>query len=370
MATKRKKYEQIKEAIKSSILEGKIVPHQKISSENELVKEFQVSRHTVRQAIGELVNEGWLYRQQGKGTFCAEPKKTGGSGNNKTIAIITTYISDYIFPSIIRGAESYLSSKGYSVLLASTNNQIEQETRCLQKVLAQRIEGLIVEPTKSAISNPNLNYYLNIELNRIPYVMINAFYPELSPLSITVDDEGGGYIATEHLIQLGHRRIVGVFKRDDLQGVKRMKGFVRAHREFQIPIQPGMIISFDTREKYDGTYKNAVRHLLSSKKGRPTAIFCYNDEIALQLFDVLREMRLKVPEDISIVGFDDSQLAEATEIKLTTVKHPKMTMGEDAAKMILEMIESKKPMSDINSIVYPAELVVRKSTASISDKEE
>jgi GntR family transcriptional regulator of arabinose operon len=367
MSKKTKKYEQIKEAIKSSILEGKIVPHQKISSENELVKEFRVSRHTVRQAIGELVNEGWLYRQQGKGTFCAERHQNHRPGNNKTIAIITTYISDYIFPSIIRGAESYLSSKGYSVLLASTNNQIEQETRCLQKVLAQPIEGLIVEPTKSAISNPNLNYYLNLELNRIPYVMINAYYPELSPLSITVDDEGGGYVATEHLIQLGHRRIIGVFKRDDLQGVKRMKGFVRAHRAFQLPIQPGMIVSFDTKEKYDGTLKKAVRHLLSSKRERPTAIFCYNDEIALQLFEVLREMRLKVPEDISIVGFDDSQLAEATEIKLTTVKHPKMLMGEDAAKLILEMIHSKKQITDITPIVYPAELVIRKSTASVKD---
>ena len=82
-------------------------------------------------------------------------------------------------------------------------------------------------------------------------------------------------------------------------------------------------------------------------------------------FDVIRDLNLKVPEDISIVGFDDSHLAEATEIKLTTVKHPKITMGEDAAKLILEMIESKKTMSDMESIVYTPELVVRKSTASV-----
>lgn len=364
MTSEHKKYKQVKEAIKAAILEGKIAPHQKISSENELVREFQVSRHTVRQAIGELVSEGWLYRQQGRGTFCADREKQSASRDNKTIAIITTYISDYIFPSIIRGAESYLSSKGYSVLLASTNNQIEQEARCLQNILSKQIEGMIVEPTKSAISNPNLSYYLNMELNRIPYVMINACYPELSPLSITVNDEMGGYIATEHLIQLGHRRIVGIFKRDDLQGVQRMKGFIRAHRAFQVPIRPGMIISFDTEEKFSKP-KKVIRQMLSSNSERPTAIFCYNDEIAVQLFDVIRDLNLKVPEDISIVGFDDSHLAEATEIKLTTVKHPKITMGEDAAKLILEMIESKKSMSDMESIVYTPELVVRKSTASV-----
>lgn len=354
------KYKRVKEVIKTAILEGKIAPNEKISSENELVRQYDVSRHTIRQAIGELVSEGWLYREQGRGTFCVDRKKWN-TGIDKTVAIITTYISDYIFPSIIRGAESYLSSKGYSVLLASTNNNLEQETKCLQTILSKGISGLIVEPTKSAQSNPNLNYYLNLEQQNIPYVMINAYYPELSPPSLTVDDELGGFMATEHLIKLDHKHIAGFFKTDDLQGVGRMKGFIRAHRTYEVPMSPGMMTSFCTEDKY-AKPKDVARQLLARNSERPSAFICYNDEIALQVMEVARELNLKVPEELSIVGFDDSPLATATEIKLTTVKHPQTVMGEDAAKAIVDAVEEKRSVPNISPIVYTPELVVRNST--------
>jgi GntR family transcriptional regulator of arabinose operon len=116
MATKLDK---VKQEIKSRILDGTFQPNQKISSESELMKQFAVSRHTVRAAIGELVNKGWLYREQGAGTFCADrsmDSRLMSGSNQKNIAIITTFISEYIFPSIIRGAESYLSKHGYNVI--------------------------------------------------------------------------------------------------------------------------------------------------------------------------------------------------------------------------------------------------------------
>src|SRR5699024_6985655 len=112
------KYSIVKDSIKSKILDGTYQPNQKISSESELMKEFGVSRHTVRLAIGDLVTTGWLYREQGSGTFCAdwtESEHQMNGTHSKNIAIITTYISDYIFPSIIRGAEKQLSKSGYNV---------------------------------------------------------------------------------------------------------------------------------------------------------------------------------------------------------------------------------------------------------------
>lgn len=357
------KYNLIKQEIKSWILEGKILPHEKISSENELVKQFGVSRHTIRQAIGALVNEGWLYTEQGVGTFCAS-RNQDKEKREKTVAILTTYISDYIFPSIIRGAEAYLSKKGYTIYLASTNNNIENEKRCLENILSQNVSGLIVEPTKSAISNPNLNYYLSLEHQNIPYVMINAYYDELCPPSITMDDEKGGYLATEHLIRLGHERIIGIFKTDDLQGVKRMKGYVGAHRKYGISIEPGRIITFNTETKYERP-KDEVRRLLKNADPYPTAIFCYNDEIALSILDIIRELKLKIPEEISIVGYDDSYLADASEVKLTTIKHPQSEMGKDAAKLIIDAIEGKIKLNTAEPIVYMPELIIRNSTQSL-----
>ncbi|MCU4669747.1 GntR family transcriptional regulator, partial [Bacillus paralicheniformis] len=196
------KYSMVKNKIKSWIYEGKVKPGEKIHSENELMKIFDVSRHTIRQAIGDLVHEGLLYREQGSGTYCSHRLQLSEKGRerNKMIGVITTYLSDYIFPSIIRGIESSLSSAGYTLVVASTNNDIEKEKQCLVNMLDKKIDGLIVEPTKTGSFNPNLNYYLTLEQHHIPYLMINQLYQELNPPHFILDDEHGGFIATEHLI--------------------------------------------------------------------------------------------------------------------------------------------------------------------------
>ncbi|MFN7252283.1 MAG: GntR family transcriptional regulator [Anaerobacillus sp.] len=364
------KYNKVKQDIKSKILDGTYNSNQRISSENELMREFGVSRHTIRVALGELVNEGWLYREQGAGTFVAERTKEGIRPENKikNIAIVTTYISDYIFPSIIRGAEAYLSNQGYQVSLYSTNNNHENEKRVLESILSQDVDGVIIEPTKSAFSNPNINYYFNLERLNIPYIMINAFYDELEPLCLVVNDELGGFMQTEHLLKLGHRNIVGFFKTDDLQGIKRMKGYIKAHRINQIPISPNNIITYSSEEK---TRKapDELKKLLSSEE-KPTGIICYNDEIALILLDVLREKKLQVPKDVSIVGYDDSFLAQASEVKLTTINHPKNEMGETAAKMIVQLVKGKDGPNrkfdvKVETVIYEPELIVRSSTAEL-----
>lgn len=368
------KYEMVKRAVQAKIKDGTYTPYQKISSESELMKEFSVSRHTVRQAIGDLVSSGWLYREQGSGTFCADRSKLSNLqnfSNQKKIAIVTTYLSDYIFPSIIRGAESILSAEGYQVSIFSTNNNHEMEREVLEKILSQQFDGVIVEPTKSAYSNPNITYYLNLEHLSIPYIMINAFYDELEPISIVMDDERGGFLQAEHLIKLGHKEIIGCFKTDDIQGVKRMKGFLKAHRINNIPLNPSHVITYNTDEKVIKPVEE-LEKLLSSNKHSITGIVCYNDELAMRYLELLRTKSINVPEDISIVGHDDSMLAQISEVKLTSIVHPKSELGESAAKVIMDLIKSNKNNTDAfqgNSIVYSPELVVRSSTKSLLEAE-
>lgn len=359
------KYKLLKQHIQSKILDGSFRPHQKIMSEYEYVKTFEVSRHTVRQAIGELVSEGWLYREHGVGTFCADRSKFSSPSARKNVAIITTYISDYIFPYIIRGAERYLSDKGYNVILMSTNNDFDKEKQALENILTQQVDGLIIEPTRSAQANPNLNYYLNLENAGIPYVMMNAYYEELEPLSLTLNDQEAGFRNTEHLIQLGHRRIIGLFKNDDMQGVQRMKGFLKAHRHYGCPVDPSLLITYSTDEKFSKPAQ-AIEQILTSQTDRPTGIVSYNDELLLQLLDVLRYKKLKVPKDISVVSFDDSHFAQISEVKFSSIVHPKERMGEDAAKYVTTLIE--KPNANLSSIVYDSDLINRFSTRSLESK--
>ncbi|WP_050183805.1 GntR family transcriptional regulator [Domibacillus robiginosus] len=366
MATK---HSMVKQAIQSRILDGTFMPHQKISSESELMKEFGVSRHTVRLALGDLVSKGWLYREQGAGTFCADRQANGSVSDpsgQKNIALITTYISDYIFPSIIRGAESVLSEQGYHVTLFSTNNNHQTEREILEKILSGSFDGVIVEPTKSAFSNPNLNYYLNLERQNIPYVMINAYYDELEPLYVAIDDERGGFLQTEFLIKQGYRNIAGFFKTDDIQGVKRMKGFLKAHRKYRIPIEPQNMITYYTEEKESKPAHELEQLLGQQGNGAPDALVCYNDELALSLLNILRERDLHVPEDIAIVGYDNSFLAEVSEVKLTTITHPKSDLGREAARLILELVQERKGSAALKepkqeSIIFKPELQIRSS---------
>lgn len=367
------KYNMVKEQITEWITSGKVKPGEKIYSENEIAKMFEVSRHTVRQAVGDMVHEGWLYREQGAGTFCsnkigqamAHTPVQNLNTSVKNIGVITTYISDYIFPSIIKGIESYLTTEGYSLTFACTDNDVEKERQCLQTMLNRNIDGLIVEPTKSSNYNPNINYYLELEQNNIPYLMINQFYSQLMPPHIIMDDELGGFIATEHLITLGHEKIIGLFKTDDLQGVNRMQGFIRAFREHNLAFFPEMVITYTT-EDLESKLLDRLEQFFTMKI-TPSAIVCYNDQLALNVLNMLRRLGVRVPEDVSIVGYDDSFLAEASEIKLTSVNHPKMEMGIEAAKWIVSAVENRG--NTPHSTIYKPELVIRNST-SLAKKEQ
>ncbi|TXK70272.1 GntR family transcriptional regulator [Paenibacillus sp. N3.4] len=358
------KYLQLKQEILSWLHAGKLKPNDQMPSENEIAEQFQMSRQTVRQTFGELEQEGWLYRIQGKGTFVSTPQ-TQIARDVQTIGILTTYISDYIFPHIVRGAEAALRAKGYRLLLSSTDNDKEKEKESLNMMLSQPLSGLIIEPTKSAEGNPNLSYYLSLDYHNIPYLMINERYPEMNCPSLTVDDEEGGFKAAEHLIALGHRRIAGFFKTDDLQGVNRLKGFIRAHRHYQIPLLPELVIHYTTEEKKYKPFDSTIKMLGFGEEERPTAFVCYNDELAIHLLEAVRTTGLQVPQDISIVGFDDSSLATATEVKLTTLSHPKMELGTDAAEILIEMIENRRGSSMPKGKLYKPELIVRESTIQL-----
>ena len=146
---KQLKYVQIVEELKGKVLSGQIQPGDKLPSENVLAAQYHVSRQTVRKAIAILENEGYVYAEHGRGTFCTELVRHRHESGN--IAVVTTYLSDYIFPEVIRGIDDVLTREGYSIILKNTRNSRTQEIRCLQELLQKDIDGIIIEPSKSQI---------------------------------------------------------------------------------------------------------------------------------------------------------------------------------------------------------------------------
>lgn len=356
------KYAALKEYLKNEILEGRIKYGDKMPSENELADNFNLSRHTVRQALSLLVNGGWIYKEQGKGTFCTYIKNKGTNSRGKTIAVLTTYISDYIFTNIISGIEEILSLRGYNMLLTNTNNDKEKEAQHINNLIEQNILGVIIEPTKSAINNINVDELNKIKDKDIKFVYINSFYDEPESSYVIMNDEKGGYISTKYLIDIGHKNIAGIFKCDDVQGIKRQNGFLKALNDYNIEFNKDYLCQYQTSEKNSEPY-NFVKGLMKNEN-RPTAIVCHNDEIALKVINAINEEGLNVPEDVSIVGYDDSTLAVASQIKLTTIRHPQKAMGKQAAEFLIDMIEGKTKMP---FMVYEPELVVRNSCRSMYD---
>lgn len=351
------KYLMLKEHIKNMIKEGKVNPGDLLPSENEFAKKFNISRHTVRQAIGQLEKEGWIYRVQGKGTFCAlNMTKTV----KKSVAVLTTYISDYIFPHIIMGIEEELSLEGYSLILSNTNNDKKKEAKCMENMIKNDIVGMIIEPAASAKENSNIVFYRELDRRNIKYVMLHAAYEELDPAYTIMDDEYGGYIAAKYLLELGHKNIAGIFKSDDLQGIKRRQGFLKALSEFEVPIRQDHIGNYETKQI--SYYPYQFTKSLLQRTNKPTAIMCYNDQIAFSVMEAVRDKGLKIPDDISVIGYDDSSLAVISEVKLTTVRHPKNAMGRQAAKFLIEMLQGRE---DKPRMIYKPELIVRSSCRSI-----
>ena len=155
------KYAILANAIREQIASGAFQAGDRLASENELSEKYGFSRQTVRQALGTLEREGILVRRRGSGTYIA--RGISSSAKSGTIGVITTYISDYIFPVITRGIEEVLSAHGYRLTLGVTKNRVETERQILQSMLENGVDGLIVEGTKTALPNPNISLYQKLE---------------------------------------------------------------------------------------------------------------------------------------------------------------------------------------------------------------
>ena len=350
------KYQAVADSLRHDIAAGVYQDGEALLTEAELKDKFGVSRQTVRQAISLLEADGLVLRRRGSGTYVTHgPRKHGGLLN---VSVITTYITDYIFPSIVRGVESVLSAENCLMTLAATYNRVDHERLLLQRIIQTPPDGLIIEGTKTALPNPNAALYEKLRERNIPFVFINGFYPQLPhAVHVVTDDAQGGRMAVDYLTGRGFTRIGGVFKSDDMQGHLRYQGFSSALQDHGLPVRDEAVCWFTTENKrrflLDETGAAFLRYLAQGVD----AVVCYNDEIALVLMEALSERKLSVPKDLSILSFDNSAYASVCYPKLTSLSHPKDEFGRVAAEKLLHMIAGKKE----SSAMLPWSLVERDS---------
>lgn len=356
------KYMAIVEWSKEFINSNKLKPKDRFLTEKELCEIHGVSRQTVRQALMCLEKDNVICRVRGSGAFVSTGFSNSETvGQIKNIGVISTYFNDYIFPSIVTGIESVLNDSGFSMQLAITHNKVAEEQQALQSMISGGVQGLIVEPSKSALPNPNMMLYDMLRSRNIPVVFFNAKYPWSDYPCVAMDDEAAGRTATDYAFECGHRHIAGIFALDDIQGHKRYSGFTKSCITHGLRNAEDNVLWFATSDK-NSIFTSGGDRLLELIS-ESSAFVCYNDNIAIKLLQFCKEHNISVPDDLSVIGIDDSKFASICDVPLTSVAHPQRKLGEAAAEKLIDMINSY-PL-DNSDIIFKPELHIRESVKSI-----
>lgn len=352
------KYVAIAGWMKENIYNQTYKAGEKLISEHQLCEKFSISRQTARQAISILEKEGLVIKKQGSGTYINQIFSEMILPS-KTIGLLLPSLDNPISSTIISGVEEILSQYGYHTALRLTRNKINTEREQLLSLLQSNIEGLIVEGTKSALPNPNLDLYKKFEERQIPVLFINSYYPQLNCHYIKVDDEKGGEIVTRYLIENGHQNITGIFKYDELQANLRYKGFLTEMYRHHLSVDESAMTWYSTENMEQQFSSENLTQLLKKFK-TCTAVICYSDEIALKLIQLLSQTLIELPQHLSLISFDNSILSNYSTPSLTSLTHPKEELGHLAAHSILKLINH-----EINEIkhTYLPELKIRNSVS-------
>lgn len=269
-----------------------------------------------------------------------------------TIGVVVTTIADPFVGEVVSGIEEVALAHGYSVLLANSHADPSREVRAAQSLHERRVDGILVTASRvGALYLPLLR-----DMN-VPIVLINNQHPGEFVHSVSIDNLAAGRAAARHLVELGHRRIAYIGDQFGFQSdTERFMGYRQVMEEADIGFQPELVAHGDG--KPEGGMAAMARLLALASP--PTAVFCYNDLVALGALRAAREHGVRVPHDLSLVGFDDLFLASYTDPPLTTVQQPKQHMGNMAARILLDLLAGGKPES---RLTLDGRLVVRQSTA-------
>lgn len=354
------KYKWLSERLRDFINQNMKKGIDKLPSEPELCRRYQVSRQTVRQSLSILEKEGLIEKRRGSGTYI-----TGLSSDaeKNIIGILISDDSEYIYPRLLNDIRTTLSENGFSGRIFVTGNRTCTEREILTGLLPLSPRGLIVEGCKSALPSPNLDLYHALLKKGCHIVFLHNYYPALKDC-IYIKDANilGSAMLTEYLISQGHTQIGGIFKSDDMQGIERYQGFMEAMRDSHLPVSDEWISWFDSKDldqlknREDTSFlKKIVQESLDSC----TAVICYNDMIAYFLLKELKLSGYQLPNDMSIVTFDHTYLSNSNHLTLTTLGHTHHEMGTKAAQMIIDSLKGLPVMP----IELPWKLIPKKSTS-------
>lgn len=278
------------------------------------------------------------------------------SRRTNTIGVILPLINRHFFSSVISGIEDIAYKNGFTVTISQSNDLLEKEIKIAQTFFANRVDGVIIS---IGMGTNNTDHLKLFSQRNVPIVFFDRIVDEISANKIVVDDYRGGFMATDHLIQQGAKRIAHIGGPLNLKIYQdRLAGYKAALENANLHIYKSMHIHNSLTIK-DGA--RAIKKLLHNGKV-PDAIFCANDHTALSAVMNLRKNGYEVPKDVLVVGFSNEPFSEVVTPAISTIKQPGFEMGQKAAELLIDEIKIKDVPHSVQTMIMTTELIVRESS--------
>ncbi len=344
------KYEAVKNAILNQIHTGELKPGDKLLNDEDYMKLFQVSGITIRKALTELANDGYIVRIKRKGTFVNTPRLPVNQSHLIALILSAEDYYDSSYMKIIKGAQRMAAEFNYSLIIEWSNENLAIEQASIQKMLDRNVDGFLIYPFDPIKSIDNFKL---IEQRNIPYVLVDRYNLDYPCYFAGCNNHDGAMLATRELIRLKHTKIKFAAYHFFLNSEQeRYNGYCSAMRQAGLPVtDDSLLIDIN----YDTLADSILKHEV-------TALFCSNDKLAVKIMKHLLSRGIRIPQDVSIIGFDDWDNSRDLPIALSTVKQVFEEIGQNAANLLINAILGKIQGGNAK-MLSGVSLVMRDSTS-------
>lgn len=332
----------------------------KLPSRPKLCQQLDTTRATLNKAIVELVEEGLLTTANGSGTYVSSA--IGRSRENEgNWGVIVPNIMDAVYPGIVRGIENVAQRYGVSITLCNSDNNPEKQERYIRRLIRSGVSGFIMVPVIQFEIQESARLYESLMKTHIPFVFCNRSVIGVRAPVVTSNDFYGGYIGTKHLIEKGYRKIAFISKTKYTTSENRCHGYLTAIMESGLEIDRKKIILEDPAlpDSNEPAGYRSMKKLLERED--IDAVFCFNDSVAVGVYQAIQEAGKRVSEDIGVIGYDNTiETCERLSPGLSSLSYKNMEIGQKAAEILWKQI-NHQPISEFDYYLMQPSIVQRES---------
>ena len=363
-AGSKPKYQHVRDHLFAEISSGRIAPGEALPPEAKLAEFLGLSRNTVRLALGDLEDQGAVYRVQGRGTFVSTEQQRQSRKSLQAFALVAPELQNFFYPSLVAGFEEFCSSASFQTLVRSSANDVYRQGDQILQLIDQRVSGVAIVPVAPVQTPPH--QIRQLHENHIPVVYCHRPVPGVVAPCVTWSGEAVGHAAGLELIRHGHKRIAVVFGYEGEMASRYARGVQDALTENGIPVPKNFQMYYGETlhgPKTAGLVRAALSTLLCGPN-RPTAIFCGTLPVAELIYLIAPEFGLRVPQDLSIIHFGGTQRGGGLAQRLACVAVDEHQLGAIAGRLLTEMKSGNRAFNSDEKVILPVSFLPGETVAA------